>query len=429
MKQLYESLGISKEVYEYGEGILEALKERFAAIDETAEYNQLKVIAAMQKAQVSAECFNASSGYGYDDIGRDTLEEVYAAAFHTEAALVRPQITCGTHALAIALAGNLRPGDELLSISGRPYDTLEEVIGIRPSCGSLAEYGVTYAQVDLLEDGSFDYEGIEKALRPQTRLIEIQRSKGYQTRPTLSVAQIGEAIAFIKERRPDVIVMVDNCDGEFVERLEPSDFDADMIVGSLIKNPGGGLAPIGGYIAGTKECVERAAYRLTCPGLGKEVGASLGVMRSFYQGFFLAPTVTAAALKGAIFAANVYERLGFKVVPNGSESRHDIIQAVEFGFPEGLTSFCEGIQAAAPVDSYVTPEPWAMPGYDSDVIMAAGAFIQGSSIELSADGPLKPPYAVYFQGGLTWPHAKLGILMSLQKLYEKGHVTLPVKQQ
>ena len=429
MKQLYESLGISKEVYEYGEGILEALKERFAAIDETAEYNQLKVIAAMQKAHVSAECFNASSGYGYDDIGRDTLEEVYAAAFHTEAALVRPQITCGTHALAIALAGNLRPGDELLSISGRPYDTLEEVIGIRPSCGSLAEYGVTYAQVDLLEDGSFDYEGIEKALRPQTRLIEIQRSKGYQTRPTLSVAQIGEAIAFIKERRPDVIVMVDNCYGEFVERLEPSDFDADMIVGSLIKNPGGGLAPIGGYIAGTKECVERAAYRLTCPGLGMEVGASLGVMRSFYQGFFLAPTVTAAALKGAIFAANVYERLGFKVVPNGSESRHDIIQAVEFGFPEGLTSFCEGIQAAAPVDSYVTPEPWAMPGYDSDVIMAAGAFIQGSSIELSADGPLKPPYAVYFQGGLTWPHAKLGILMSLQKLYEKGHVTLPVKQQ
>ena len=429
MKQLYESLGISKEVYEYGEGILEALKERFAAIDETAEYNQLKVIAAMQKAHVSAECFNASSGYGYDDIGRDTLEEVYAAAFHTEAALVRPQITCGTHALAIALAGNLRPGDELLSISGRPYDTLEEVIGIRPSCGSLAEYGVTYAQVDLLEDGRFDYEGIEKALRPQTRLIEIQRSKGYQTRPTLSVAQIGEAIAFIKERRPDVIVMVDNCYGEFVERLEPSDFDADMIVGSLIKNPGGGLAPIGGYIAGTKECVERAAYRLTCPGLGKEVGASLGVMRSFYQGFFLAPTVTAAALKGAIFAANVYERLGFKVVPNGSESRHDIIQAVEFGFPEGLTSFCEGIQAAAPVDSYVTPEPWAMPGYDSDVIMAAGAFIQGSSIELSADGPLKPPYAVYFQGGLTWPHAKLGILMSLQKLYEKGHVTLPVKQQ
>ncbi len=422
MKQFYESLGISGEVYEFGERVLADLKERFSKIDETAEYNQLKVISAMQKAHVSAECFGSSSGYGYDDIGRDTLEEVYAAAFHTEAALVRPQITCGTHALSVALAANLRPGDEMLSVSGKPYDTLEEVIGIRPSVGSLAEFQITYAQVDLLEDGSFDFEGIRKAIKPQTRLIEIQRSKGYQTRPTLSVRQIGEAIAFIKSIRPDIIVMVDNCYGEFVERVEPSDFGADMIVGSLIKNPGGGLAPIGGYIAGTKECVERCAYRLTSPGLGKEVGATLGVMRSFYQGFFLAPTVTAAALKGAIFAANIYERLGFKVVPNGSESRHDIIQAVEFGFPEGLISFCEGIQAAAPVDSYVKPEPWAMPGYDSDVIMAAGAFVQGSSIELSADGPVKPPYAVYFQGGLTWPHAKLGILMSLQKLYEKGLV-------
>lgn len=427
MEQMYESLGISKEVYAYGESILADLKPRFDGIDETAEYNQLKVIRAMQQSRVSAECFNTSSGYGYNDIGRDTLEEVYAAAFHTEAALVRPQITCGTHALAVALSGNLRPGDELLSISGKPYDTLEEVIGIRPSCGSLAEYGVTYAQVDLRPDGSFDFDGIAKALKPQTRLIEIQRSKGYQTRPTLSVAQIGEAIAFVKQLRPDILVMVDNCYGEFVERLEPSDVGADMIVGSLIKNPGGGLAPIGGYIAGTKECVERAAYRLTSPGLGKEVGASLGVMQSFYQGFFLAPTVTAAALKGAIFAANIYERLGFHVVPNGTEERHDIIQAVEFGFADGMISFCEGIQAAAPVDSYVTPEPWAMPGYDSDVIMAAGAFVQGSSIELSADGPVQPPYAVYFQGGLTWPHAKLGILMSLQKLYERGHVRLPQK--
>ena len=424
MEQMYESLGISKEVYEYGEQVLAGLKDRFEAIDETAEYNQLKVIRAMQQARVSAECFNSSSGYGYNDIGRDTLEEVYAAAFHTEAALVRPQITCGTHALAVALSGNLRPGDELLSISGKPYDTLEEVIGIRPSCGPLAEYGVTYAQVDLLSDGSFDFDGIRKAIRPQTRLVEIQRSKGYQTRPTLSVAQIAEAIAFIKQIRPDILVMVDNCYGEFVERIEPSEFGADMMVGSLIKNPGGGLAPIGGYIVGTKECVERAAYRLTSPGLGKEVGASLGVMRSFYQGFFLAPTVTAAALKGAIFAANCYERLGFSVIPNGSEDRHDIIQAVEFGFPEGLISFCEGIQAAAPVDSYVTPEPWAMPGYDSDVIMAAGAFVQGSSIELSADGPVEPPYAVYFQGGLTWPHAKLGILKSLQRLYEKGLVKI-----
>ena len=422
--QIYQSMGISPEVKKFGDQILEELKDRFDHIDEMAEYNQLKVIHAMQSCRVSAECFQSSSGYGYNDIGRDTLEEVYAAAFHTEAALVRPQITCGTHALAVALSGNLRPGDELLSISGKPYDTLEEVIGIRPSCGSLTEYGVTYAQVDLLPDGSFDFEGIRKAINPRTKLIEIQRSKGYQTRPTLSVAQIGEAIAFVKSINPEIICMVDNCYGEFVEALEPTDVGADLMAGSLIKNPGGGLAPIGGYIVGTKACVDNAAYRLTTPGLGKEVGASLGVMQSFYQGFFLAPTVTAAAVKGAIFAANVYEKLGFHVVPDGKEPRHDIIQAVEFGIPEGVIAFCKGIQAAAPVDSYVTPEPWAMPGYDSDVIMAAGAFVQGSSIELSADGPIKPPYAVYFQGGLTWPHAKLGILMSLQKLYEQGIVKL-----
>ena len=428
MEQMYESLGVSRPVLDFTGEILKGLEERFRRIDETAEYNQLKVIKAMQEARVSAECFQTTSGYGYNDLGRDTLEQVYALTFHTEAALVRPQITCGTHALAVALSGNLRPGDELLSISGKPYDTLEEVIGIRPSCGSLAEYGVSYAQVDLLTDGSFDYEGIRAAIRPNTRLVEIQRSKGYQTRPTLSVEQIGEAIAFVKKINPEIICMVDNCYGEFVERIEPGDLGADMVVGSLIKNPGGGLAPIGGYIAGTKECVERCAYRLTSPGLGKEVGASLGVMQSFYQGLFLAPIVTAAALKGAIFAANVYEKLGFHVVPNATEERYDIIQAVEFGFPEGVISFCEGIQAAAPVDSYVTPEPWAMPGYDSDVIMAAGAFVQGSSIELSADGPIKPPYAVYFQGGLTWPHAKLGILKSLQRLYEQGYAKLPFSE-
>ena len=373
---------------------------------------------------VSAECFNYVSGYGYNDFGRDKLEEVYAKVFHTEDALVRPQITCGTHALALALSANLRPGDEMLSISGKPYDTLEEVIGIRPSRGSLAEYGVTYQQVDLLENGDFDFEGIRAAINERTKLIEIQRSKGYQTRPTLSVAKIGEAISFVKSINPHIICMVDNCYGEFVEMQEPSDVGADMIVGSLIKNPGGGLAPIGGYIAGTHECIENCAVRLTSPGLGKEVGATLGVMKDFYQGFFLAPTVVNGALKGAVFAANIYEQLGFAVVPNGSESRHDIIQAVTFGTPEGVIAFCQGIQAAAPVDSYVTPEPWAMPGYDSDVIMAAGAFVQGSSIELSADGPIKPPYAVYFQGGLTWEHAKFGILMSLQKLVDAGMVTL-----
>lgn len=423
-EKMYEEMGIEKSVFQFGERILKELKPRFEALDETAEFNQMKVIQAMQKNRVSMEHLGSTSGYGYNDIGRDTLEDVYASVFHTEAALVRPQITCGTHALGIALAGNLRPGDELLSISGKPYDTLEEVIGIRPSKGSLEEYGVTYRQVDLLPDGSFDFEGIRNAITPKTKLVEIQRSKGYQTRPTLSVDKIGEAIAFVKSIRKDIICMVDNCYGEFVETKEPSDLGADMVVGSLIKNPGGGLAPIGGYIAGTTECIENAAFRLTTPGLGKEVGASLGVNKSFYQGLFLAPTVVNAALKGAIFAANVFERLGFDVVPNGTESRHDIIQAVTFGKPEGVIAFCKGIQAAAPVDSYVTPEPWAMPGYDSDVIMAAGAFVQGSSIELSADGPIKPPYAVYFQGGLTWPHAKLGILMALQKVKEAGLVQL-----
>lgn len=424
IENMYQSMGISKEVYNFGKEILSGLKERFEAIDEVAEYNQMKVLNAMQECKVSDIHFAATTGYGYNDLGRDTLEEVYAKVFHTEDALVRPQLVSGTHALAVALSSQLRPGDELLSPVGKPYDTLEEVIGIRPSTGSLAEYGVKYRQVDLLEDGSFDWENIRKAINEKTKMVTIQRSKGYQTRPTLSVARIGELIKFVKEIKPDVICMVDNCYGEFVETIEPTDVGADMCVGSLIKNPGGGLAPIGGYIVGTRECIERAAARLTSPGLGKEVGASLGVISSFYQGFFLAPTVTAGALKGAIFAANVYEKLGYGVVPNGTESRHDIIQAVTFGTPEGVIEFCKGIQAAAPVDSYVVPEPWAMPGYDSDVIMAAGAFVQGSSIELSADAPIKPPYAVYFQGGLTWNHAKFGILMSLQKLVEAKIVTL-----
>ena len=424
IERMYGTLGIDPKVLAFGREIEASLKERFEKIDNTAEYNQLKVLHAMQKNKVSEACLYPSSGYGYNDVGRDTLEAVYAAAFRTESALVRPLIACGTHALAIAMAGNVRPGDEILSPVGKPYDTLEEVIGIRPSKGSLAEYGVTYRQVELLPDGSFDYEGIRAAINERTRLMEIQRSKGYLTRPTFSVAQIGELIAFIKSIKPDVICMVDNCYGEFVEEKEPSEVGADLIVGSLIKNPGGGLAPIGGYIAGKEEYVDNAAYRLTCPGLGKEVGASLGVNLPFFQGFFLAPTVTAGALKGAIFAANIYEKLGFAVTPDSTQERHDIIQAVQFGTPEGVIAFCQGIQAAAPVDSYVAPEPWAMPGYDSDVIMAAGAFVQGSSIELSADGPIKPPYTVYFQGGLTWEHARFGILMSLQKLCEAGIVKL-----
>ena len=424
LNDMYATLGVSPAVYEYGERVLAGLKARFEAVDAVAEYNQAKVLSAMQKHRVSAACFAATTGYGYDDMGRETLEKVYADVFHTEAALVRPQITCGTHALATALSANLRPGDELLSPVGAPYDTLEEVIGIRPSPCSLKEYGVSYRQADLKPDGSFDYDAIRAAINDKTRLVTIQRSKGYATRPTFSVKQIGELIAFIRGIKPDVKVMVDNCYGEFVDTVEPSDVGADMTVGSLIKNPGGGLAPIGGYIVGTEECVSRCAFRLSAPGLGQEVGANLGILPAFYQGLFLAPTVVAGALKGAIFAANIYENLGFRVVPNATEPRHDIIQAVELRSPEAMSAFCHGIQAAAPVDSYVMPEPWAMPGYDAEVIMAAGAFVQGSSIELSADGPIRPPYAVYFQGGLTWYHAKLGILLSLQKLVEKGLATL-----
>ena len=423
IQKQYERMGINSDVLNISDEIINDLSQRFQKIDKIAEYNQLKVVSAFQKNKVAEEHFNTTTGYGYNDIGRDTLEKVYADVFHTEDALVRPQITCGTHALGLALSANLRPGDKLMYISGKPYDTLEEVIGIRPSKGSLAEYGVKYDQVDLLENGEFDLESIKNKLDGVT-LIGIQRSKGYATRPTLSVEKIGNVIKFIKDIKPEIKIMVDNCYGEFVETIEPSDVGADMIVGSLIKNPGGGLAPIGGYICGTKDCVENCSYRLTTPGLGKEVGANLGVMSLLYQGLFLAPTVVASALKGAIFAANLFEKYNFNVIPNGTESRHDIIQAIEFGKPECVIAFCKGIQAAAPVDSHLTPEPWDMPGYDAPVIMAAGAFVSGSSIELSADGPLREPYAAYFQGGLTWYHAKLGIIMSMQKMYEEGLITV-----
>lgn len=423
-ENIYRNIGICDEVWYFGEQILARLEARFKEIDRTAEYNQMKVISAMQKNRVDAACFAESTGYGYDDVGRDTLERVYADCFNTEDALVRPQITCGTHALSLALSANLRPGDELLSPAGKPYDTLEGVIGIRSSPGSLAEYGIAYRQVDLLPDDSFDYDKIREAINERTKLVTIQRSKGYQTRETFSVEKIAELIRFVKKIKPDVICMVDNCYGEFVERVEPSDFGADMIVGSLIKNLGGGLAPSGGYICGTKKCVENCGYRLTAPGLGKEVGTNMGMMRQLYQGLFMAPTVVAGALKGAVFAANVYERLGFRCVPGGQETRHDIIQAVELKSAENVIAFCKGIQAAAPVDSYVTPVPGDMPGYESQVIMAAGAFIQGSSIELSADAPLREPYAVYFQGGITWAHAKLGILKSVQALLDGGLVDI-----
>lgn len=419
-----ELFGIDKDVLSFCNEILAGLEKRFKDIDTVAEYNQMKVLNAMQKNNTAEMHLHGSTGYGYDDEGRDNLERIYADIFHTEDALVRPQIACGTHALNVALAGNLRPGDELLSPVGKPYDTMDEIIGIRESKGSLAEYGITYRQVDLLEDGTFDYENIRKAINEKTKLVTIQRSKGYDSRPSFTVTQIGELIKFIKEIKPEVICMVDNCYGEFVETIEPSDVGADMVVGSLIKNPGGGLAPCGGYIAGTAECVENAAYRLSSPGLGKEVGATLSVNDRFYQGLFFAPTVVASALKAAIFAANVYEKLGFKAIPNGTEVRADIIQAVELRSPEKLLAFCAGIQAAAPIDSFVTPIAWDMPGYDSQVVMAAGAFVQGSSIELSADGPLREPFTAYFQGGLTWPHAKLGIIKSLQSLVDKKLVDL-----
>ncbi len=420
MEKMYEERGISKEVYRYGEKILSSLKDRFEKIDEMAELNQLKVLGAMQECKVSEACLYSTTGYGYNDIGRETLEKVYARTFGAEDALVRPHITCGTHAISIAIAANLRPGDELISPVGKPYDTLEEIIGIRPSRGSLAEYGITYKQVELLEDGSFDYDGIRKAINEKTKMATIQRSRGYLSRPTLSVERIGELIAFIKSINPNIICMVDNCYGEFTESIEPTQVGADIMAGSLIKNPGGGIAPIGGYIVGKSEYVENCAYRLTTPGLGKEVGATLDTNRAFFQGFFLAPSVTASALKGAVFAANLYEKLGYTSLPNADEDRYDIIQQITFGDPKAVIAFCKGIQAAAPVDSFVTPEPWAMPGYDSDVIMAAGAFISGASIELSADGPIKPPYSVYFQGGLTWAHAKFGVLMSMQMLVDDG---------
>lgn len=424
INNVYQSMGLSPEVIQFAERIEGRLKERFSDIDRMAEMNQLKVLKAMQDNQLQEAHFAATTGYGYNDLGREALEGIYASLFHTEDALVRQQITCGTHALNIALSANLRPGDELLSPVGKPYDTMDEIIGIRPSKGSLAEYGVTYRQVDMLADGSIDFEGIKAAITEKTKLATIQRSKGYATRPTLSVAQIGEIIACIKSVKPDVICMVDNCYGELVEELEPTDVGADLCVGSLIKNLGGGLAPIGGYIVGKTEYVEQCAYRLTSPGLGKEVGATLGITSQLIQGLFYAPYVVASALKGAIFAAALYEELGFQVFPSSGELRHDIIQAVNMDTPEGLCAFCRGIQAAAPVDSFVTPEPWAMPGYDSDVIMAAGTFVSGASIELSADGPLKPPYTVFFQGGLNYAHAKYGIMMSLQSVVEACDIKL-----
>ncbi|HBZ52291.1 MAG TPA: hypothetical protein DEO82_00815 [Eubacterium sp.] len=422
MKNMYEMYGIDAKIEEFGKSVLQSIEGRLKNIDDIGEYNHLKVIAAMQKHRLSDSHFFATTGYGYNDLGRDTIEAVYAEVFGAEDALVRPQLMSGTHALTVALFGLLRPGDELFSPVGKPYDTLDEVIGIRDAAGSLKDFGVSFNYVDMLPDGSFDYDNIAKAINSKTKVITIQRSKGYEARKSLSVAEIGELVAFVKKIKPDVIVMVDNCYGEFVEKTEPTQVGADLCVGSLIKNPGGGLVPTGGYIVGKKEYVEMCANRLTAPGLGKEIGATLGINQMLFQGLFLSPIVVANAVKGAVYVSACYERLGFDTLPGSCEERHDIIQLVKLNNTRNLELFCQGIQAAAPVDSFVVPEISPMPGYDSDIIMAAGTFVQGSSIELSADGPAREPYYVFYQGGLTFGHAKLGALMSIQKLYEEGRV-------
>ena len=424
MDDIYRKLGISDRVLQLGEEICARIAGGFPETDAISEYNQAKVVYALRANRVSVSHLAASTGYGNNDAGRDKLEDVYAAVFGAEAALVRPQITCGTHALSTALFGNLRPGDEVLCATGNPYDTLEEVIGIRSSVGSLAEFGVTHRIAPLGADGKPDLKSITDAVNEKTRLVEIQRSRGYSTRPTLSVEEIGTIIAAVKQKKPDAICMVDNCYGEFTERHEPCEAGADLCVGSLIKNPGGGLAPSGGYIVGRADCVERSACMLNAPGLSREVGANLGTLPAMYQGLFLAPSVTANAVRGAVFAAAVYQALGFEVSPLPAEARHDIIQCIKLGSPEAMLAFARGIQSAAPVDSFVTPIAGDQPGYESKVVMAAGTFVQGSSIELSADGPMREPYAIYFQGGLTWQHAKLGVLSSVQALADEGLIKI-----
>lgn len=418
-KYIKEFFNIDDKVLEICKKREDAIKHTFEEIDKVAEINQYKVLSAMQKNKLSDTHFNFTSGYGYDDMGRDVLEEIYKDVFKTENALVRPQIVSGTHALTIALFGNLKYGDELFSPVGKPYDTLEGVIGhSRETKGSLKEYGVSYKELSLLENGKVDFDNIKSCITDKTKMVTIQRSKGYSYRPSLSLDEIKKIIEIVKSVREDIICMVDNCYGEFVDIIEPTEVGADLVVGSLIKNPGGGLAPVGGYIVGKDEYVENCAYRLTAPGLGKEVGPSLGMSGALIQGLFLAPTVVASSLKGAVFCSKIFEDLGYDVMPKPFEKRSDIVQAIQMPTADKVISFCQGIQKGAPVDSFVVPKPWAMPGYDCEVIMAAGAFVQGSSIELSADAPIKPPYTVYMQGGLTWQHCKVGIILAINEMYK-----------
>ena len=419
LKNYYKEMGVDEKVFDYAQEVEKGLKDRFETLDAIAQLNQIKVLNAMQKHQIAEMHLGGTTGYGYNDSGREAVEALYADVFGTEDALVRPQITCGTHALGLALSANLRPGDEILAISGKPYDTLEEVIGIRESKGSLKEYGITYAQVDLLEDGSFDLEGIKNAINDKTKLIHIQRSKGYATRPTLSVDVIGEAIAFVKEINKDLIVMVDNCYCEMVGVKEPTEVGADVMVGSLIKNLGGGIAPNGAYIVGRKDLIDLCAERLTLPGEGAEVGPTLGINKQILQGIFMAPSVVASALKTAVLTSRVLEKLGYDVEPHYQEERVDIVQNIIFRDPEKLIRFTRGIQQGSPIDSNALVEAWDMPGYNDKVVMASGSFTQGSSIELSCDGPIRDPYIAYMQGGLTYDYGKLGLMKAVELLLYK----------
>ena len=424
-KFLKEKFNIDPRVLELSAQAEAAISPMFARLDDIMTYNQYKVLDAMQRNGLKDMHFGWNTGYGYDDPGRDAIERIYSDVFHTDSALVRPNIVNGTHALAITLMGILRPGDELIYCTGGPYDTLEEVIGIRgEGNGSLRDYGVTYKQVDLCPDGSMDLDKIKEAISPKTRMVCVQRATGYAWRKAITIGQIKQWAQSVKEMDPDIITMADNCYGEFLDIYEPTDTGVDVIAGSLIKNPGGGLALTGGYVAGRADLIDKIQYRMTCPGIGGECGLTFGQTRTMLQGLFQAPKVVNGAVKGAILCGQVYKMLGFDVCPEPDDERSDIIQAVKLGTPQALETFCQAIQAAAPVDSHVTPLPWDMPGYDSQVIMAAGAFIQGSSIELSADAPMREPFNVYFQGGLTYEHSKFGVIKSVDSLLKKGHISL-----
>ena len=422
---LRQNFGIDAKILDLVKSAEAEIQHKFQELDDIMAYNQYKILSALQENKLSDMHFGWNTGYGYDDPGRDAIERIYADIFHTDSALVRPTIVNGTHALAITLLGVLRPGDELIYCTGRPYDTLEEVIGLRGSGnGSLRDYGISYKQVDLLPDGSIDLGGIKKAVSEKTRMVTVQRATGYGWRKAITIEQIEEWERFVSGLSPHIVKMVDNCYGEFLDIKEPTDAGADVIAGSLIKNPGGGLALTGGYVAGRGDLIDKIQYRMTCPGIGGECGLTFGQTRTMLQGLFQAPKVVNGAVKGAVLCGKVYEKLGFQVCPSAEDVRSDIIQAVKLNTPEALEIFCQAIQAAAPVDSHVVPVPWDMPGYESQVVMAAGAFVQGSSIELSADAPMREPYCVYFQGGLTYEHSKFGVIKSADALLKKGLITI-----